>query len=158
MQKKFIRTLLKITTRILPLFLLFTLALACRKELPEYQIVAGNFVKTYYLEINPKGALQFTRGLASDKMNQELKLLAAREGKTVREILTEQALEYVKIHKEGNPQHLLTQYQENEDFLGFPAMSINTEAKKNYLKKMPKDMIQEMAYHLQEWEGFLKQL
>lgn len=49
--------------------------LGCRKQLPDYQVTAENFVKTYYLQIDPAGALKFSRGPAAEKMHRELELL-----------------------------------------------------------------------------------
>jgi len=94
----------------------------------------------------------------SDELHNELKIMAARENRKMGEIIIEQVEDYVKTHKEGNPQHLLTLYQENEDFMGFPAMAIKTQNKRSYLKKTPEKMRQEMKYHLQEWIGMLKEL
>jgi len=86
----------------------------------------------------------------------ELKILAVRESRTIREILLEQIDNYIKTHKEGNPQHLITQFQDNEDFMGFPAMAIKTQNKRDYVEKMPEDMRKELRYHTQEWVGILK--
>lgn len=93
----------------------------------------------------------------NEEIHQELKLLAARESRSIKDIVTEQITEYIKVHKEGNPQHLITSSMENEDFMGFPAMAIKTHNKRAYLKKMPEDLKLEMKYHLQEWEGMLKE-
>jgi len=91
-----------------------------------------------------------------EELRRELGIIGKREGRTVKAILTEQAEEYVKTHKEGNPQHLITQFQDNEDFMGFPAMSIKHQTKKDYLDKMPDGMIKQLQYHIQEWNGLLK--
>jgi len=93
-----------------------------------------------------------------DDLKHELDILAARESRTIKEIITEQIKDYVKTHKEGNPQHLITSSMDNEDFLGFPAMAIKTQNKRTYLKKMPEKLRHEMKYHLQEWIGMLKEL
>jgi len=96
--------------------------------------------------------------MLDEEVHKELKLLAAREGRSIKDILIEQIKDYVKIHKEGNPQHLLSNYTDNEDFLGFPSMAIKTQNKRTYLKKMPEKMREQMKYHLQEWVGMLKEL
>lgn len=105
--------------------------------------------------------LQGERVMTSLYMNKDLwhefKILAARENRPATAIINEIMHEYLKTHKEGNPQHLLTNYTDDEDFLGFPAMSIKTIKKREYLKKMPEDMKLQMKYHLQEWEGMLKE-
>jgi len=36
-------------------------------------------------------------------------------------------------------------------------MSIKIENKRKYLKKMPKDLKQELLYHVQEWRGVFKE-
>lgn len=92
----------------------------------------------------------------------ELQLLAKREGKTLKEILNEQAADYVKVHKEGNPQHLMLKFLENEDFKGFPAMGIDYLNKKNYIKKyLQKDgklnkLGQELWGHVSQWQSELQ--
>jgi len=88
---------------------------------------------------------------------QDLKILAAREGRTIKDILTEQIEDYLKKHIEGNPQHLLTSYTENEDFIGFPNITLSPQNKRSYLKKMPEDMKIELLYNVQEWLGMLKE-
>jgi len=93
-----------------------------------------------------------------NELKHELDILSARESRTIKEIVTEQIEVYVKTHKEGNPQHLLTQYQDNEDFMGFPAMAISDQNKRIYLQKMPEDMREAMMFHLQSWSAFLKEL
>jgi len=92
-----------------------------------------------------------------DDLKHELDILAARESRTIKEIVIEQIENYIKTHKEGNPQHLLTQYQANEDFLGFPAIALSPQNKKKYIEKMPKKMIEDLQYHVQEWNGMLKE-
>lgn len=68
-----------------------------------------------------------------DDVKKELSLLALREGRTLKDILNEQAKEYVKVHKEGNPQHELTSFINNEDFIGFPSIAITPEKKRQYI-------------------------
>ena len=71
----------------------------------------------------------------NEELHKELKQLAARESRSIKDIFTEQITEYIKIHKEGNPQHLITKSMENENFMGFPAMAIDTKNKKSFLQK-----------------------
>lgn len=70
-----------------------------------------------------------------EEIKKELKIVATREGRTIKDILNEITEEYVKAHKEGNSQHLLTSYQENEDFIGYPSMAIDFDKKKAYVTK-----------------------
>jgi len=92
------------------------------------------------------------------ELQHELKLLAVRESRSIKEILIEQIENYIKVHKEGNPQHLITQFQDNEDFMGFPAMAIKTQNKRDYVGKMPEDMRNQLRYHIQEWVGIFNEL
>ena len=87
---------------------------------------------------------------------KELKELAARESKTIKEIVIEQIINYIKIHKEGNPQHLITNYTENEDFLGFPSMALDISHKKAYVGKMDAKLAQQLFYHVEEWYALLQ--
>jgi len=93
----------------------------------------------------------------ADELKHELDILAARESRTLKEIVTEQIEVYVKTHKEGNPQHLITSSMDNEDFLGFPAIALSPENKRKYLKKMPEDMKLELQGHVQSWLGMIKE-
>lgn len=65
----------------------------------------------------------------------DLKMLALRENRTVKDILREEIEDYIKVHKEGNPQHLISKFMENEDFIGFPSIAIDKILKENYIKK-----------------------
>jgi len=89
---------------------------------------------------------------------EALQELAKREGIKFSPLLMRIIEDYVITHKQGNPQHLITSSLENEDFMGFPAMAIKTKNKRSYLKKMPKKMVGEMQFHIQEWVGMLKEL
>ena len=40
----------------------------------------------------------------------------------------------MKLHKEGNPQHDLKKFMENEDFVGFPSIAIDKIKKEEYIK------------------------
>ncbi len=92
----------------------------------------------------------------------ELDIISKRDGKSLKMIFGEFAREYVKIHKEGNEQHLLTSYTENEDFRGFPSMAIDKINKKNYIQKyLQKDgrlnaMGQELWGHILQWQAELQ--
>jgi hypothetical protein len=87
----------------------------------------------------------------NEEKKKELDMLAVREGRTLKAIFTELIEEYIKIHKEGNPQHLITSFQDNEDFMGFPSMAITLENKRKYLDKLDPRMINELFWHIQEW-------
>jgi len=57
----------------------------------------------------------------SEELHNELKIMAARESRKMGEIITEQVEAYIKIHKEGNPQHLITTYVMR---MGFASVSV----------------------------------
>ena len=92
-----------------------------------------------------------------NNIHQDFKILATREGRTIKEILTELIEDYLKQHMEGNPQHLITKWSENEDFIGFPNITLSPQNKRSYLKTMPEDMKIELLYNVQEWLGMLKE-
>jgi hypothetical protein len=68
-------------------------------------------------------------------LKTELDILSKREGRSLKEIFNEVIEDYVKAHKEGNPQHLMESFIENEDFVGFPSVAIDFEKKKAYIEK-----------------------
>ena len=105
---------------------------------------------------NPPGKM--TSFLFEAVLLEEFKSLCQREGKSMKEHFEDYMKDHVEVHKEGNPQHLITSSMDNEDFMGFPAMAISDQNKRIYLKKMPKDMRQAMMFHLQSWSSFLKEL
>ncbi len=43
---------------------------------PEYQTIAEKFIETYYIQINPKGAVDYAHGPALEKLQLELQRLA----------------------------------------------------------------------------------
>ena len=65
----------------------------------------------------------------------EFKIIMARESRPAGNAISELIEDYVKTHKNGNPQHDITNFLENEDFVGFPAMAIVFQNKKNYINK-----------------------
>jgi len=105
---------------------------------------------------NPPGKM--TSFLFQADLLQEFKTLCQREGKSMKEHFEDYMKDHVNVHKEGNPQHLITQFQENEDFMGFPAMAIKTQNKRDYVGKMPEDMRNQLRFHLQEWVALFNEL
>lgn len=94
----------------------------------------------------------------------ELQIIAVRDGTSMKDILNDLAKSHVKLHKEGNDQHLLTSYTENEDFAGFPSMGIDFINKKNYITKyLQKDgslneLGKELWGHVLQWQSELQKL
>ena len=93
-----------------------------------------------------------------EQIHKELKILAARENRSITEILNELSIEYVKIHKEGNPQHLITNFMTNGQFIGFPSIAIDIDKKKIYAINMEQNLIPELYRHICEWKGIIKRL
>ena len=95
-------------------------------------------------------------------LKAELKIISARENKSIKEILNEQTSEFVKAHKDGNEQHLITSSMENEDFVGFPSMAIDYRKKKSYSSKYLQkdgrlnDMGKQMWGHVSQWQAILE--
>lgn len=94
-------------------------------------------------------------------LKTEIKLLAAREGISMKDIMIEATKEHIKIHKPGNPQHLITSSMEDDDFVGFPSMGIGYDKKKDYIKKFLQkdgrinDLGKELLGHASQWTAEL---
>lgn len=92
------------------------------------------------------------------------KSICDREGANVGDKLTELISEYTKKHKEGNPQHLVTKWMDNEDFIGFPTIADDYSKKKAYvLKNCQEDnrlnnFGKELFGHVCQWYEELKKL
>jgi len=99
-----------------------------------------------------------------EALKKELDILSKREGRTLKEIMSELIKEYVKTHKEGNPQHLILKFMENEDFTGFPAMAIDYSKKKEYVLKFLQEdgklnkLGRELWGHVSQWQLQLEKL
>lgn len=55
-----------------------------------------------------------------DELYQDLKMLALKERVAVKDLITSMVGEYVKVHKDGNPQYTMDQF-EDPDFIACPA-------------------------------------
>ncbi len=97
-------------------------------------------------------------------LKTELAIIAARDGTTLKEILNELAEDYAKKHKEGNDQHLMSSYLENEDFAGFPSMGIDFINKKNYINTYLQkdgrlnDLGKDLWGHILQWQSEMQKL
>lgn len=60
-------------------FLLILVFTACQPTRSPYHQAAAQFIQTYYLNIDPKGALEITEGPARQKMLREVELLKGVE-------------------------------------------------------------------------------
>ena len=70
-----------------------------------------------------------------EEIKKEFQIILARNNLTIKDVLTGMVIDYNKIHKEGNDQHLMTSFLENDDFIGFPSLGIDLINKKVYAKK-----------------------
>jgi len=101
--------------------------------------------------------MKLTNFYLEDNIHQDFKILASREGRTIKDILTELIEDYLKAHMDGNPQHLMDNFLKNEDFTGFPSMAIDLKNKKEYAKNLKdKQLAQELFNHVCEWYGILQ--
>jgi len=60
-------------------------------------------------------------------MYEELKMLALKEHTTVKSLITRELEDYIKKHKDGNPQFKLDQFKD-PDFVACPAFFRNFAA------------------------------
>ena len=99
-----------------------------------------------------------------EEVKTELAVILARDGDSFKDVLTELIKQYVKLHKEGNSQHVMTTFMENEDGAGFPTMGIDYNNKKNYTEKyLQKDerlnkLGKELWGHVNQWYTILEKL
>ena|SRR3990167_10836986 len=70
----------------------------------------------------------------------DLKMLALKERTEVKALLTGLVEEYLKVHKDGNPQFTLEQFKD-PDFVACPAFYRDGQTWENYMKKAePKEL------------------
>ena len=95
-----------------------------------------------------------------EKLKQELDILSKREGRTLKEIFSELVGDYVKTHKEGNPQHLMDSFLENTDFLGFPSIALSKQNKLKWFDSLSvSDTDKEkLFWHIQEYKSILESM
>ena len=67
-------------------------------------------------------------------MYEELKMLALNEHTTVKALITRELSDYVKKHKDGNPQYTLEQFKD-PDFIACPAFYRDSLAWGSYCAK-----------------------
>jgi len=94
------------------------------------------------------------------EIRDELKILAARESRSIKDILTEVSLDYIKVHTEGNPQHLMDNFLDNIDMRGYPALGAKFEEISNWFETYKDDekLMQALKFKLQEWNGLFNSL
>jgi len=71
---------------------------------------------------------------------QELKMLALKERRPVKVLVSDLIINYVKQHKDGNPQYKLDQF-EDPNFVAIPAVFRDSRAWSHYMKQAsPEEM------------------
>jgi hypothetical protein len=76
---------------------------------------------------------------------KELRVIAAREGKSTSEIIVNVLEEYVKAHSSGNNTFKLDSWQENPGFQAVPTISSPSETWFNYLSDCDKEELTDIA-------------
>ena len=96
--------------------------------------------------------------MIDEKLYQELKILSARENKSIKDILKEEIENYCKIHKEGNPQHTIDTFVLNEDFYGFPSIAIDKKKKAEWINsdRIKEKDLTSLYWHVQEYKTELE--
>ena len=77
--------------------------------------------------------MSYLLNISKEKL-AELKIQAAKEGTTIRAIIESQIDDYLKIHKDGNPQFTIDQF-EDPDFIACPAFYRGGDIWDNYCSK-----------------------
>jgi len=94
--------------------------------------------------------------LDAQTLNQ-FKSIITREGKSMKVMIEDYMKDYNKIHAEGNPQHTIDSFSENEDFKGFPSIAIDKKKKEKWIGlPQNKDEINNLFWHVQEYMTILK--
>ena len=77
----------------------------------------------------------------------ELKMLALKERKPVKDLVSGLIEEYIKIHKDGNPQFKLEQFAD-PDFIACPAFYRDGRTWENYMSKATPEEIQKLKHQI----------
>lgn len=100
--------------------------------------------------------------LRTFETNEEIykifKSICDREGEKVTKKIASMIEDYVKVHKDGNPQHTIDAFTTNEDFYGFPSIAINKQKKSEWINSdriKDKDLT-ELYWHVQEYKTELE--
>lgn len=97
-----------------------------------------------------------------EEIKREFLIILARNNLTIKDVMTGMVIDYNKIHKEGNEQHLMTSFLLNDDFVGFPSMGIDFKNKKAYTEKNLQsdnrlnELGKELWAHILQWQGVLQ--
>jgi len=89
---------------------------------------------------------------------KELAIILARDGDSIKDVLSQLVDDYIKTHKDGNSQHLLTSWQDDVSFEGFAGMAVSLDKKKQWMNSniRTKKEFKSLFWHLQEWSTQLE--
>ena len=73
-------------------------------------------------------------------MYEELKMLALKEHVTIKSLITRELVDYVKKHKDGNPQFKIDQFQD-PNFMSCPAYWRNKTYWELYCSRHPEELL-----------------
>ena len=94
-------------------------------------------------------------------LHTEIKKIAAREGRDMKDIFTEQLEKYAKIHGEGNPAYSLDKFVENADFRAYPALADHLQKRKewfyNFKQRASDKEVKDLEFLICEWKGLFEQ-
>ena len=85
-----------------------------------------------------------------EEKKKQLDIISSRDSKTIKEILTEQVDEYIKIHGEGNAQFVLDKFTD-PDFEGWPAVGESTPKLRTWFMTASKSQIQQLGGKLTQY-------
>ena len=78
---------------------------------------------------------------------QELKMLALKERRPVKVLVSDLIINYVKQHKDGNPQYKLDQF-EDPNFIACPAFYSNYQKWLSYYSKATPEELEKLKTHV----------
>jgi len=76
-----------------------------------------------------------------DNLWKNLKIQAAKEGISMRQIIETELTEYLKTHKDGNPQYTIDQFKD-PDFIACPAFFRSFSTWDYYFKRQTPDELE----------------
>ena len=100
--------------------------------------------------------------LRTFETNEEIykifKSICDREGEKVTKKIASMIEDYVKVHKDGNPQHTIDTFVLNEDFYGFPSIAIDKKKKSEWINsdRIKEKDLNELYWHVQEYKTELE--
>ena len=90
---------------------------------------------------------KFTGVYLDESIIHEFHLLALKEHKKLKELHKQIVEDYIKIHKDGNPQFKLEQFAD-PDFIACPAFYRDGRTWENYMSKATPEEIQKLKHQI----------